>query len=70
MPLDIKKPLSPRELDCLNWIAQGKTSWETSRILQMSQRTVDYHIQSACTKLNAANRTAAVACAIRRRLVE
>jgi len=28
-----KRPLTPRELECLHWTAHGKTSWEISRIL-------------------------------------
>lgn len=42
--------LTPREVECLNWAAGGKTAWETSRILGISQNTVLFHIKNAKTK--------------------
>ncbi|MBY3123131.1 helix-turn-helix domain-containing protein [Rhizobium laguerreae] len=35
--------LSPREKECLLWIAQGKTSWETAVIMGISENTVAFH---------------------------
>ena len=35
--------LSPRELECLKWAAAGKTAWETSIILDISEGTVKFH---------------------------
>ena len=32
-------PLSARESDCLRWVSEGKTSWEISQILGISERT-------------------------------
>ena len=32
--------LTTRELDCLKWCAEGKTDWETSVILGISEGTV------------------------------
>lgn len=61
--------LSKRERDCLRWVAQGKTSWETGRILGLSQHTVNFHIRNACAKLGADNRLAAVAVALRQGLI-
>lgn len=60
----IKDPLTEREKDCLLWTADGKTSWETAKILGVSERTVKYHLQNACVKLNAVNRTQAIARAV------
>lgn len=57
--------LTPREITCLKWAAAGKTSIETGMILQISNRTVDYHIQNACNKLGVSNRQAAIATAVR-----
>lgn len=53
--------LSKREKECLLWSADGKTSWETSKILGISERTVVFHLQNAAQKLNATNRQQAVA---------
>jgi LuxR family quorum sensing-dependent transcriptional regulator len=62
--------LSPRERECLQWTAVGKTSWETSSILGLSQSTTDGYIASAARKLGATNRIQAVAEAIRRGLID
>jgi LuxR family transcriptional regulator of spore coat protein len=59
------KRLSPRELSCLEWVAAGKTSWETSRILGISERTINFHVRNACGKLGVNRRAAAVAKAMR-----
>jgi LuxR family quorum sensing-dependent transcriptional regulator len=64
-----RPPLSPRERECLQWTAAGKTSWEISTILSLSQSTTDGYIASATRKLGAANRTQAVAEGIRRGLI-
>lgn len=61
--------LSPRERECLQWTAAGKTSWEISSILNLSQNTTDDYIASATRKLGAANRTQAVAEGIRRGII-
>ncbi|ALC15001.1 transcriptional regulator, LuxR family [Desulfuromonas soudanensis] len=61
--------LTDRERECLLWSAEGKTSWETSQILGIAERTVIFHLQNAGTKLNVTNRQQAVARAISLRLV-
>ena len=48
--------LTRRELECLHWTAQGKTAWEVSRVLDVSERTVQFHIRNACGKLNAVSK--------------
>lgn len=52
--------LSPRETECLKWIAKGKTAWEISRILRISERTAVYHIENAKHKLGVTTRNHAV----------
>ena len=52
--------LTPRETDVLRWIAAGKTNWEISQILRLSERTVKFHLNNSFGKLNAVNRTQAV----------
>lgn len=61
--------LTPRELDCLRWFAEGKTSQEIAIILGISSRTVNMHANSIIVKLNASNRINAVAKAIRHGLI-
>lgn len=62
--------LTPRELECLIWSADGKTSWEISEILAVSERTVNAHLGRAIRKLGVVSRTQAVAEAIRRGLFQ
>lgn len=52
--------LSNREVEVLRWTADGKTSSEISDILRIAERTVNFHINNAISKLNASNKTAAV----------
>jgi DNA-binding CsgD family transcriptional regulator len=52
--------LSPRERECLLWVAEGKTYWETAMILGLSEHTVRCYLESARHKLRAANTTHAV----------
>ena len=56
---DVK--LSPRERECLLWIAEGKTAWECSVILGLSLHTVRCYLESARHKLRASSNTHAVA---------
>lgn len=56
--------LSPREIECLSWTAKGKTSWAIARILEVSENTVIFHLRNAIKKLEATNRSQAVAKAI------
>lgn len=56
--------LTDREKQCLLWSAEGKTNWETSHILGVSERTVVFHLQNAVDKLNAVSRQQAVARAV------
>ena len=60
-----RKVLSKGEREALSWTAAGKSSWEISVILGISEATVIWRIQRACAKLNAVNRTQAVVNAIR-----
>lgn len=53
-------PLSNRELECLFWAAEGKTSTEIAIILNFSESTANFHLKSAIGKLGASNRTHAI----------
>ncbi|GAA4339072.1 hypothetical protein GCM10023144_36880 [Pigmentiphaga soli] len=61
--------LSARERECLRWAAVGKTSWETACILEVGERTVNFHLGNAFAKLQVNNKQAAVAQAILRGLI-
>lgn len=43
--------LSPREYECLEWSAAGKSAWEIGRILSISRRTAAFHLDNARAKL-------------------
>lgn len=58
--------LTPRETECLKWAAVGKSEWEISQILGISEHTAEKHLLNAKFKLGAVNRVQAVAEAIRR----
>src|SRR5450631_968258 len=62
--------LSDRELECLTWSARGKTSPEIAVILSLSKRTLNFHIENACRKLNVSTRTEAVVKAASGRLID
>jgi DNA-binding CsgD family transcriptional regulator len=62
--------ISARELDCLKWTAAGKTAWEASVILGISERTVRFHLNVAREKLNCITTTQAVAKAVAHQLIE
>jgi DNA-binding CsgD family transcriptional regulator len=43
--------LSPREFECLEWAAQGKSAWQIGRILGISHHTVASYLENAKEKL-------------------
>jgi LuxR family transcriptional regulator len=57
---DTESKLSDREIEVLRWTADGKVSAEISDILNIAERTVNFHIGNAMLKLDAPNKTAAV----------
>jgi LuxR family quorum sensing-dependent transcriptional regulator len=62
VPLKAQPPkLSNREHDCLAFVAEGKSDWEISVILGLSQATVHQHVENAKRKLGVRTRPHAVA---------
>ena len=51
--------LTVREVDVLRWTADGKTASEIADILSLSERTVNFHVSTAVSKLSASNKTSA-----------
>jgi DNA-binding CsgD family transcriptional regulator len=68
-PEDPEGRLTPRERECLAWIASGKTDWEISQILAISRQTVHGYVQSALSRLGARTRAQAVALAMHSRQI-
>ena len=62
--------LNDREIETLTWVARGKTSLEIAQILNLSKRTVDFHIDNARNKLGVSTRTEAAIKAVTGRLIE
>lgn len=62
--------LTPRELEVLALLADGRPNREIARELYVTERTVKFHVGSILAKLGAANRTEAARVAARRGLVE
>ena len=58
-------PLSPREVQILDNIAQGKTNKEVAYALAISEQTVKNHMSSILRKLSVNDRTQAVVYAMR-----
>lgn len=44
-----------REIDCIKWYAEGKSAKEVGKILQLSNRTVEKHLDNAKKKVNCNN---------------
>jgi DNA-binding CsgD family transcriptional regulator len=59
---DVK--LTAREIEILTWTARGKTRWEISEILSLSEETVKTHLTHAAQKLGVSNKAHAVSIAL------
>lgn len=57
--------LSPRQIDCLQLIAIGKTEWEISGILGLSRSTVHDYVESARRRFDVRTRSQLVLAAAR-----
>jgi LuxR family transcriptional regulator of spore coat protein len=72
----MKPPLIPgpqltvREVECIHWAALGKTTAETAREIQVSERTVEFHLANAVRKLGAPNKLRAVVIALQQTLID
>lgn len=66
-PAQVK--LREREVETLTWAARGKTFEEIGKILSLSKRTVEFHLDNARKKLGVATRTQALIKAATGRLI-
>lgn len=68
-PFEIHAELTPREIDVVHYGAAGKTNWEISEILELSEHTVRDYFRTTAKKLNTVSRTHTIAVAISNGLV-
>ena len=62
-------PLTPRETEILNYMAQGHLNKQIADVLSVTEQTIKNHVTSILRKLNANARTHAVVIAIKKGLV-
>jgi DNA-binding NarL/FixJ family response regulator len=67
--VEFLEPLTARERDVLEMLAQGRGNKEIAAQLRISEHTVKFHVASILGKLGAATRTEAVSIALRRGLI-
>ncbi|MGC4055153.1 MAG: response regulator transcription factor [Paludibaculum sp.] len=62
--------LTPREVDVLRLVAGGNANKEIAALLSLTEETVKSHVRNILTKLDANDRTHAVAIGLRRGILE
>ncbi|MGB0927508.1 MAG: LuxR C-terminal-related transcriptional regulator [Pikeienuella sp.] len=63
-------PLSPRELDCLEYVSNGQTNRNIASALLISENTVNFHLKNVYRKLRVTSRMQAIVVARRLGLLE
>lgn len=58
--LNLYNGLTKKEADISDWLVKGKTNWEISKIIGISENTVKFHLKNIFVKLNVSNRQQAV----------
>lgn len=53
--------LTVKETEVIKWCTAGKSYWETSQIMAISERTVKFHMKNICQKLDVTNKSQAIA---------
>ncbi|MBX3576562.1 MAG: LuxR family transcriptional regulator [Rhizobiaceae bacterium] len=61
--------LTPREVECMQWVATGKTDREIATLMGISPATVHFHVENAKKRLGLKSRTQAVALLVLRGIV-
>jgi DNA-binding NarL/FixJ family response regulator len=57
--------LTEREIEALTWVAKGKSSTDIAALMNVSERTVNFHINNVIRKIGVATRVqAAIRCAL------
>jgi DNA-binding NarL/FixJ family response regulator len=65
-PREVPEPLTPREREVLEIMAEGLPNKAIAARLGISDQTVKFHVAAICGKLGAINRTEAVRIGIQR----
>jgi DNA-binding NarL/FixJ family response regulator len=65
----LAEPLTAREVQVLEFLAEGRPNKAIADALRISDQTVKFHVASILGKVGAANRTEAVRIAVRRGLL-
>jgi LuxR family transcriptional activator of conjugal transfer of Ti plasmids len=68
-PLAVEPVLTQREHQCLMWASRGKTAADIAILIEVTPRTVIFHLENARRKLGAATTAQCVAEALRRGLL-
>ncbi len=68
-PYQVVAELTDREVEVVQLVAAGKTSWDIATILGVKEDTINKTMKRAADKLNAVNRAHAVATAIGQKLI-
>ena len=58
-----------RESEILSWVAAGKSDWAIGRILKISGKTVNFHVENAKRKFGVGTRVQAVLAAMRKGVI-
>ena len=66
---ELIEPLTARETEVLQWVAQGLANKQVALALSISEHTVKFHLSSIYAKLGAASRTEAIREGIQRGLI-
>lgn len=61
--------LTPRELECLQWCALGKSTWDIGQLLNISEAAVNFHMTNIRTKCGVNSRRQAATKAIQLGLI-
>jgi LuxR family transcriptional regulator, quorum-sensing system regulator BjaR1 len=66
----IRPSFSPRERECLQWYAAGKSEWEIGEILSISEKTANTYLERAKQKLGVATRKQAIVAGLRNGVIQ
>lgn len=62
--------LTSREIEVLRWVGYGKNTWDISMLLNITERTVKFHLKNTFDKLNVVSRAQAIAVALNNGIIK
>jgi DNA-binding CsgD family transcriptional regulator len=66
----VRAQVTRRESEILGWVAVGKSDWAIGRLLKISGKTVNFHVENAKRKFGVATRVQAVIAAMRSGIIQ